>query len=160
MAGYDANRCPPGPERNRETLAVMARFMKSWSERDVPAMAALLAEDIVTLNDTNGRYPAAGVPVVGRNKVARFHMGIADLRQTLPRFELRLLNGAPAMLAVWDPPPDDRFAPAFLTQAELDASGQVRRIYTLLAPEKLARLIPSGTGSPASPRRRRRAPRG
>jgi RNA polymerase sigma-70 factor (ECF subfamily) len=160
MAAYDSTRRPPAPERNRETLEVMARFMKSWGERDVPAMEALLAEDIVTLNDTNGRYPAAGVPVVGRNKVARFHMGIADLRKTLPRFEVRILNGAPGVLALWDPPPDDRFAPAYFTQAELDADGRIRRIYTLLAPEKLARLIPSGTGSRASRRRTRRAPRG
>ena len=31
-------------------------------------MEALLAEDVVTLNDTNGRYPAAGVAVVGRTR--------------------------------------------------------------------------------------------
>jgi RNA polymerase sigma factor (sigma-70 family) len=159
MAGYDAARCPPAPERTRAMLDMMARFMLSWGARDVPAMEALLAEDIVTLNDTNGRYPAAGVPVVGRNKVARFHMGIADLRETLPRFEVRMLNGVPAALASYDRKPDDRFAPAFITLAELDPAGRLRRIYTLLAPEKLARLIPSGTGSPASPRRRRRASR-
>jgi len=141
MAGYDARRCPPSAERNRDLLDVMARFLKSWAERDVPAMEALLAEEIVTLNDSNGRYPAAGIPVVGRNKVARFHMGIADLRNPIPRFKVRMLNGAPAVVAVYDPPPNDRFAPVYFTQAELDADGRIRRIYTVLAPDKLARLL-------------------
>ena len=50
-----------------------------------PGMEALLAEDVVTLNDTNGRYPAAGVAVVGRSKVARFHAGIARLREARRR---------------------------------------------------------------------------
>jgi RNA polymerase sigma-70 factor (ECF subfamily) len=159
MAGYDATRVPPNAERSQRTLEVMARFMASWGARDVPAMEALLAEDIVTLNDTNGRYPAAGVPVVGRNKVARFHMGIADLRQRLPRVEVRRLNGVPAIVATYDPPPNDRFAPAFVTMADVDADGRLRRIYAVLAPEKLARLIPSGMGAPASPRRKRRGRR-
>lgn len=144
MAAYDERRVAPGPERAREHVEVMGRFLQAWGARDVPAMEALLAEDIVTFNDTNGRYPAAGVPVVGRNKVARFHVGIADLRKTLPRIEVRTLNGMPAIVASYD----------------VAHAGRVRRIYTVLAPEKLARLIPSGTGSPASRRRRRRAPRG
>ncbi len=159
MARFDASRCPPNAERSQRTLELMARFMLSWAAHDVAALETLLAEDVVTLYDTNGRYPAAGVPVVGRNKVARFHMGIADLREELPRVEVRMLNGVPAAVAVYDPPARDRFAPAFIMLADLDAEGRIRRIYSVLAPEKLARIIPSGTGARESRRRRPRARR-
>lgn len=149
MAAYDARRRPPNRELAQRTLDVMGRFMRSFGAHDVAGMEALLAEDVVTLNDTNGRYPAAGVAVTGANKVARFHAGIANLRTRLPRIEVRWLNGGPAIIGSYDEPVTDRFAPAFITLGELDEHGRIRRIYTLLAPEKISRLIPSGTGTPA-----------
>ncbi|MEX2208704.1 MAG: sigma-70 family RNA polymerase sigma factor [Myxococcota bacterium] len=148
MAAYDASRRPPSRALTEQTLDVMGRFMRSFGAHDVAGMEALLAEDVVTLNDTNGRYPAAGVAVTGRNKVARFHAGIASLRARLPRIEVRWLNGGPAIIGSYDEPITDRFAPAFITLGELDAHGRIRRIYTLLNPDKIARFIPSGTGAP------------
>jgi hypothetical protein len=66
---------------------------------------------------------------------------------------LHWLNGQPAMLVEFDPRPQDRLAPRFVTLGELDAEGRVRRIYTLLAPEKIDRafraLSPSGTETPS-----------
>ena len=142
MAAYDARRSPPSRALTEQTLEVMGRFLRCMAAQDVAGMEALLAADVVTLNDTNGRYPAAGVPVVGANKVARFHAGIADLRkQQLPRIEVRSLNGAPAVVCSYDPPVTDRFAPAFVTLGELDEAGRIRRIYTVLAPEKLLRIL-------------------
>lgn len=149
MAAYDASRRPPSRALTEQTLEVMGRFLRCMSTQDVAGMEALLSEDVVTLNDTNGRYPAAGVPVVGANKVARFHAGIADLRkQQQPRIAVRSLNGAPAVVCSYAQPVSDRFAPAFITLGELDAHGRIRRIYTLLNPDKIARFIPSGTGTP------------
>jgi RNA polymerase sigma-70 factor (ECF subfamily) len=149
MAAYDARRRPPSRALTEQTLEVMGRFLRCMSTQDVAGMEALLAEDVVTLNDTNGRYPAAGVPVAGANKVARFHAGIADLRKQLPRIEVRSLNGAPAVVCSYEPPVSDRFAPAFITLGELDENGRIRRIYTLLNPEKISRFIPSGREAPA-----------
>jgi RNA polymerase sigma-70 factor (ECF subfamily) len=142
MAAYDARRRTPSSELGERTLDVMGRFLRSMAAQDVAGMEALLAADVATLNDTNGRYPAAGVAVVGANKVARFHAGIADLRkQQLPRIEVRSLNGALAVVCTYQPPVTDRFAPAFITLGELDADGRIRRIYTVLAPDKLARVL-------------------
>jgi RNA polymerase sigma-70 factor (ECF subfamily) len=149
MAAYDARRRAPSFVLSEKTLEVMGRFLRCMSAQDVAGMEALLAADVVTLNDTNGRYPAAGVPVVGANKVARFHAGITDLRKQLPRIEVRSLNGALAVVCSYDPPVNDRFAPAFVTLGDLDEHGRIRRIYTVLAPEKLSRLIPSGREDPA-----------
>jgi RNA polymerase sigma-70 factor, ECF subfamily len=154
MSAYEAHRHAPTRETAARHVDVMGRFLRCMSAQDVAGMESLLARDVVTLNDTNGRYPAAGVPVVGANKVARFHAGITSLRERLPRIEVRWLNGAPAVVGHYDPPVTDRFAPAFITIGELDEAGLIRRIYSVLAPEKLLRLIPSGTESPESPYRR------
>jgi RNA polymerase sigma-70 factor (ECF subfamily) len=160
LADYDQRRVPRDPSLRERSLEVMGRFMAAFAKQDVAGMEALLAEDIVTLNDTNGRYPAAGVPVVGRNKVARFHAGIARLREGhTPRIEVRQLNGSFAIFVEYTPVPDDKLAPRFAVAGELDRDGRVRRIYTVLAPEKLERLSPSGTGSPVSPRRKPRGSR-
>jgi RNA polymerase sigma-70 factor (ECF subfamily) len=142
MADYDKTRFVPDRAMREQSLGVLGRFMSCFAKQDVAGMEALLAEDVVTLNDTNGRYPAAGVAVTGRNKVARFHAGIARLRERqTPRLELRWLNGWPATLVEFDPSPHDRLAPRFVTTGELDAAGRVRRIYSVLAPEKLARAF-------------------
>jgi RNA polymerase sigma-70 factor (ECF subfamily) len=154
MAAYDASRNPPSRATASRHLDVLGRFMRFMSQQDVAGMETLLAEDVVTLNDTNGRYPAAGVAVKGANKVARFHAGITALRKRLPQVEVRWLNGSPAVIGRYDPPVTDRFAPAFITMGELDAHGRIRRIYSILAPEKLLRQlaalppIPSGTEGP------------
>ena len=166
MSAYDAGRQPPTRALGERTLEVMGRFMQALGARDVAGMEALLAGDVVTLTDTNGRYPAAGIAVVGANKVARFHAGIARLREAQARVEVRWLNSAPAILGYYDEPIADRFAPAFVTIGELDPAGRVRRIYTVLAPEKIERLLasiprisPSGRAARGSPRRRPRARR-
>ena len=160
LADYDQTRVPRDASSRERSLEVLGRFMAAFAKQDVPGMEALLAEDVVTLNDTNGRYPAAGVAVVGRNKVARFHAGIARLREgETPRIQIRSLNGAVSIFVEFDERPERRLAPRFAMTGELDANGLVRRIYSVLAPEKLERLSPSGTGSPGSPRRRRRGSR-
>ncbi len=149
MAAYDARRNPPTRADASRHLEVMTRFLRCMGTQDVAGMESLLAEDVVTLNDTNGRYPAAGVPVVGANKVARFHAGIANLRARMPRVEVRWLNGVPAAVCHYDPPVTDRFAPAFVTLAELDANGLIRRIYSVLAPAKIRKLFADESAAPA-----------
>ncbi len=142
MADYDKSRFVPDRAKREESLDVLGRFMAFFAKQDVAGMESLLADDIVTLNDTNGKYPAAGIAVRGRNKVARFHAGIARLREgTTPRIALRWMNGMPAMLIEYDPGPQDRLAPRFVTTGELDAAGRVLRVYTVLAPAKIARTF-------------------
>jgi RNA polymerase sigma-70 factor (ECF subfamily) len=141
LADYDKSRFVPDRAAREQSVELLGRFMACFAKEDVPGMEALLAEDVVTLNDTDGKYPAAGVAVIGRNKIARFHAGIARLRagQT-PRIALRWLNGFPTMLVDYGTV-SDRLAPRFVTTGEFDAQGRVRRIYTVLAPAKIARAF-------------------
>ena len=160
MAEYDRSRFVPARAARQQSLELLTRFMGLFAQQDVAGMEKLLADDVVAYNDTDGRYHAAGIPVVGRSKVARFHAGIARLRaHERPRVSVRWMNGAPAVAVEFELEVADGLAPRFVTLGELDADGRVRRIYSVLAPAKLRALSPSGTGSPSSPRRRRRARR-
>jgi hypothetical protein len=47
--------------------------------------------------------------------------------------------------------PGHRLAPRFVTFGELDAAGRVRRIYSVLAPDKLERVFQGFSGAGFSP---------
>ena len=58
----------------------------------------------VTLrNDGAGEYAAAGVPVVGRERVARFHVGITKGAAGEPTLAWCRMNGLPALVLEFDP---------------------------------------------------------
>ncbi len=141
LEAYDADRCRPSQALRERTAAVLQRFLASIAAGDVADVEALLTEDVVTLNDVNGKYAAAGVPVHGRNKVARFHVNVSRLREGAPRYELRLLNGLPAFVAEWDVS-ERNLAPRIVIVPVLDAAGRIRAIHSVLAPEKLAGIAP------------------
>jgi RNA polymerase sigma-70 factor, ECF subfamily len=141
LEAYDADRCRPTPALRERTAAALQRFLEGIAAGDVAGLEALLAADVVALNDVNGKYAAAGSPVRGRNKVARFHVRIARLREGAQRYELRMLNGLPAFIAEWDGL-ERNLAPRVVLIPILDASGRIRAVHTLLAPEKLQRIAP------------------
>ena len=152
------------PRAARAPLEVLGRFMARFAKQDVPGMEALLAEDVVTLNDTNGRYPAAGVAVdraatrsrastpasrgCARAQTPRIADPLAQ-RHGLDLRRVRRAARAPAGAALRD---DRR------SRRERARAPDLQRARAREA-RALAPLSPSGTGSPASPRRRRRASR-
>jgi RNA polymerase sigma-70 factor, ECF subfamily len=141
LADYDMRRSIPTPELGSRTAQLLQRFLAYVAAGDVPGVESLLAEDVVVLNDANGKYPAAGVPVLGRNKVARFQVNVGRLRTTAPRFEIRMLNGLPAFVAEWDRD-ESKLSPRLVLIPILDADGRIRGLHGVLAPEKLARVRP------------------
>ncbi len=111
-------------------------------------MEALLAEDLVAWNDANGEYPAARVPVVGRNKVARFHANV--VRELPPRLEIRLLNGMPTSVGEYEP--EGSLPPRFVTIPVLGPEGRVKATHTVLASRKLRAVAPvRAAGAPRAP---------
>lgn len=141
LEGYDAERCRPSPALSESTASALQRFLENIARGDVAGVEALLTEDVVTLNDVNGKYAAAGRPVHGRNKVARFHVNVSQLRGGPQRFEMRILNGLPALVAEWDTS-ERNLAPRIVMIPVLDAAGRIRAVHSLLAPEKLVGVAP------------------
>ncbi|XYH96656.1 sigma-70 family RNA polymerase sigma factor [Sorangium sp. So ce1128] len=136
---YDRERCRPSPELVERSGAALVRFLQALAAQDVPAIEALLSEDIRVVNDANGEYKAARRIVVGANRVARLFVGLLRLEAGSGlRHEIRLLNGLPAMVVEMERAPgSDRLAPRYVLRCDVDARGRITAIHIVLASRKL-----------------------
>lgn len=134
MEVYDAARVGIDQHHRDQLLSKLGRFMEGVVTKDVSAIEALLAENVRTVNDSAGEFFAARVPVIGRNKVARFHTGL--IQKEMPLTEIRIINGLPAIVGEIANAPEG-YASRFVTTSWLDRHGQVASISTYVAVEKL-----------------------
>lgn len=114
-------------ERDR----VMHRFLAATSTGDLPSLLEVLAPDVVLVTDGGGHRQAALRPILGRDKVLRFLIGISDT--FVPTVEVVTANGAPA-LVFRDGEQIDTVA-TFLIE-----DGEVTGLYAVRNPDKLALL--------------------
>jgi RNA polymerase sigma-70 factor (ECF subfamily) len=126
-------------ERRRRTpsreehVRLLERFWTAARGGDLEGLQALFCEDVVAWNDGGGKVRATRNPVVGRDHVARFFIGI--FRKYPAAFdEVRLteINGSPGFV--------DRGG-GHLQAFGLDIeAGVIRGVYQVLNPDKLAYL--------------------
>lgn len=139
MKGYDEGRvaaCEGSLARAEEALG---RFLQAALSGDEQALLAVLAEQVRCTSDAGGVYWAARNIVAGPKRVAALLLGILRKSPHLERAELVRVNGMPAVLATYAPV-GPRQAPRVLLTVDVDASGLVRSIFTVSAPDKLTRV--------------------
>ena len=144
MAAYDRRRRPPTEARARATRAALERFLACFLEADPKAMEQLLADEVQSIHDAGGEFLAAGVPVVGREKVALFYSNIVPPKDERLVTEFRTLNGLPGILTERPQAPDG-LAPRWAYTIEVDDEGRITRSYAVLASRKLIALRFPGT---------------
>ncbi|MCK6547786.1 sigma-70 family RNA polymerase sigma factor [Myxococcota bacterium] len=138
MEGYDRTERPVREVLGEEPMRILAGFFDAMMRADVPAIEALLAADVRALSDAGGVYGAALRPIVGPRNLVRFYLKLAQRRGLPARFEVKPLNGRPAVLLEY-PPHRPRDA-TFLVLLFDVAGGRIRRIDTVLAPKKLTHV--------------------
>jgi len=127
----------PDTEKRR----LLSAFLTAARTGDLDALEALFAEDIVSYSDGGGLARASRVPVVGRDRVARY------VRAFAPRFWPGVeatpveANGQPALLLRRD-------GAAFALLAVTAGPEGIEQLLWMMNPTKLGRLAGSG------PRRR------
>ena len=129
----DGRRAPVSSVEQRRLLEA---FIAAAQKADMAGLEALFAEDVVSTSDGGGIVRAARVPVVGRERVAKFIATAAHFWQgvTLAWVET---NGQAAVLVSRDG------VPVALTT--IDASEQgIDQIVWILRPSKLAGISKSG----------------
>jgi len=132
-----------------ETRAVLDRLTAALAADDGPALAALLAPEVVLLNDGGGEVAAAIHPVHGADRVARLLVGLQRAGAAGATFEVVLVNGDPGFLIRLEPRrPRDAEVAVFGFSIR---DGLIEGIYGIAAPGKLSRL-------PDPPRRRQPPP--
>jgi len=136
MRDYDRERRLPTRSLQEQTRRAMERFLNCLFNRDVAGAEALLAADVRHLGDGGGEFIAARAPVVGKQKVALFNLRLAGLASQNMRASWRMLNGLPAFVVELAEPPE-KYAPRIVTTCELDAAGNIKRIFNVLATRKL-----------------------
>jgi RNA polymerase sigma-70 factor (ECF subfamily) len=136
MAAYDASRRPAPSALAADTRAALERFLGAILGEDAAAAEACLAHGVRLLSDGGGQFHAALRPVVGRDRVTRFFLGLARKNGAIGRFEVRSLNGLPAVVAEYDVVRDG-WGKRFVMRCDVDGEGRIREVHVIVAPGKL-----------------------
>ena len=136
MQAYDRERRPPTRALREQTREALGRFVAALAGQDVRAVEALLTESVRMVNDGAGEFFAARVPVLGSPRVARFHWNLSQRRLLGAQFTVRTINGLPALVGVFN---DGRHRepPRMVLRCEINADGQIERLYSVVATRKL-----------------------
>lgn len=127
--GARRGRFAVAPEKHRDLLAA---FLAACSDGDVGTVASLLARDAAAYTDGGGEARAARRPVIGRERVARFVVGLAQKVPPGTTTEIAVVNGSPGIVL--------RAAGRATAVISLDApEGAVEAVYVVVAPSKLGR---------------------
>ncbi|MFC0436195.1 RNA polymerase sigma-70 factor [Kutzneria buriramensis] len=127
----DERHAPVAPaERSR----LLGAFLAAATSGDLAALEKLLTEDAVSYSDGGGVVSAARMPVVGRERVARFIAGMATKFGTGLQASIVDANGGQAVLMTRDG------EPVALIGIDAAADG-VRRSLMVVNPAKLAGLV-------------------
>jgi RNA polymerase sigma-70 factor (TIGR02957 family) len=122
----------------RSQQEVTERFFAACAGGDVEALLAVLAPDVVLVNDGGGKAKAALRPILGADKVARFSAAIASQGGAIPglRIEIAEVNGFPGIVAWVGAEP-------FVAVSLVVVGGLVEQVFVVRNPDKLAGLSPS-----------------
>lgn len=139
MAAYDGARTIPTAALQEKTRKAVAEFMGALAAGDVSRARSMLTESARACGDGRGRYKAGMRWVLGADKVSRLYEHI--VRSTpVAATEVRMVNGLPALVVAFHPAPGgpDRA----VIQMDVDGSGRIREIRSVLVPEKLTHVAP------------------
>lgn len=139
---YDATRASTRPtgEVAERTAAALRRFVTALASGDEAVLASVFADGAEAWNDGGGEFLAARRIVAGASRVAKLYLGLTKKSSPVQRFELRALNGVPAIVA--ERTAHQGEAPRFVLACDVDAEGKIVRLYTVLATPKLAHVAP------------------
>ncbi|MGV3719729.1 MAG: RNA polymerase sigma-70 factor [Actinomycetota bacterium] len=122
-------------QQSRLTL----QFAQACATGDLPGLEALLAREVTAWSDGGGVARAALNPVFGRNKVARYFLGVTRKTPASRTSRLVEVNGQPALLVLVEG------RPRSLSMLEI-ADGLIQGVRVVVNPQKLQRLadLPQG----------------
>ena len=147
MRDYDKDRAIPDSARREATRQALEQFLLCLKNRDADGLEKLLTTDVLSISDGGGEVAAALRPISGRDRVTRLLTGLAEKAGPMPKVSFRLLNGWPALVVeVEEQDRHPGVASRFTMHFEVDGSGRIRRLDTVVAPSKLSALDAMGTG--------------
>jgi RNA polymerase sigma-70 factor (ECF subfamily) len=129
----------PSTSENAHTQAALERFLAALMTNDPAAVEACLADGVRAVSDGGGEFTAALRPVNGKARVTRFFLGVQKKFRPKGVFELRTLNGEPALVADFESDVAGA-APRWVMRCQADGEGRVTQLHILLATRKLTHV--------------------
>ena len=121
-----------------EQQRLLEAFIAAAQHGDLEGLEAVLAEDVVALSDGGGIVVAARKPVVGRDRVARFLLGVIEKFASDLDNVPAAYNGGTAFVG-------SRGAETIAVWAVDIGPDGIRGFYNVMNPQKLSRIeAPSG----------------
>jgi len=139
LEAYDRERCIPTNELRARSRAALESLVGALATGDMRSAEKLLADSATALTDGGGEFFAARKPIVGRERVLRFYRNIGKARLPHSTFEIRTINGLPALVGIFS----DRARgqpPRLVQQLVLDKEGRVRSLLSFVATAKLTAI--------------------
>jgi RNA polymerase sigma factor (sigma-70 family) len=126
---------------------VTERFIDAALGGDLGSLMEMLAPDVTMWTDGGGKVRTAGLrPVIGREKVCRLLAGYASRTPKDIGIQYRHVNGDPSAVVFSEDSPY-----AVLVMDLTPESDQVRGIYAVVNPDKLARVRSGEAEEPTEP---------
>jgi RNA polymerase sigma-70 factor (ECF subfamily) len=136
---YERSRCPPGRSLQLASVDALGQLLACLGAEDIEGLSALLADDAEALGDGGGDFVSPRVPVRGAERIAGLLVALVGRELPLTRFDVRELNGLPALVISHEVPPPGH-PPRLVLRVELDLQGRVAQVHVVLAKDKLAGL--------------------
>lgn len=118
------------PVEHAHWTDLLERFLAAAGDGDLDGLHQLLAEDVVSVADGGGEVGAARRPVAGKDRVARYLIGLVQRFAGDMDVEISEVNGRPAVLAL----AGGQLTGLFLTDV---TDGMVSGVYIVASPSKL-----------------------
>ncbi len=131
LAGRTTTEPPTSAATHREALINLAMAVASG---DIESVMAVLAPDVVQLDDGGAQRRAARRPIIGPDRVARMWVNLAKRIEPTRTMEVVQVNGALGLYFT------EHGEPYMVVSVRLNADGLVDRIHAQLNPEKLRHL--------------------
>jgi RNA polymerase sigma-70 factor (ECF subfamily) len=123
----------PAPTDPQEHCRLLMSFLRATRDGDLEGMVSLLAHDAILYADGGGKAHAAGIPVAGAEKIAKFLTGLGRKARGVWEVRPAVVNGWPGALAYFE----GRLANVVSLRVE---DGKIRNLYIMVNPDKLPRL--------------------
>jgi RNA polymerase sigma-70 factor (ECF subfamily) len=118
------------PVDSRQRSRLLGAFLAAAQSGDLKRLESLLLEDAVSYSDGGGVVTAARLPIFGRERVARFMVGLAAKHGAGHTFETVEINGHSGMLM------SENGQPIAILSIEATTDG-IKRLFLVNNPQKL-----------------------
>ncbi|MBD0382451.1 RNA polymerase sigma-70 factor [Paenibacillus sedimenti] len=121
----------PAIHADEHAYSLAQQVLQASSTGNLEGLIRSLTEDVILYSDGGGKAVAALHPILGRDRVMRFLLGIYAKNQEHYQYHLVNMNGQSGIIVT------EEGKPVTAINIELDAEGRVHRLFFMRNPDKL-----------------------